>query len=128
MSVFQHGSSNPVISKNCLMGVCGYNCHSKGMVLTIQYPSEYRTSLVFKWLICVRLSNGPVFKCWSENWTECSLLVVQNVRYSNGPPSHVTTILIPDTHDFQFSDEFGILVFGIQMVTVYVTSLSIFKL
>ena len=38
----------------------------------------------------VRLSNGPVFKWWSENRTEKSLFIVLDVQYLNGPPSHVT--------------------------------------
>ena len=32
------------------------------------------------------LSNGPIFEWLSENWTEESLFMVQNVQYSNGPP------------------------------------------
>ena len=47
-------------------------------------------------------SDGP------ENQTENSLFMVQNVRYSNGRPSH-----------FRYSDQSGIQVFGIQMVTVF---------
>ena len=31
-----------------------------------------------------------VFRWWSENRTEKSLSLVQNVWYLNGPPSHVT--------------------------------------
>ena len=34
----------------------------------------------------------------------CKKPVVQNVRYSNGPPSRVTTIWIPDTHTVWYSD------------------------
>ena len=40
----------------------------------IQEPSENRASLVFKWQICVRLSNGLVFEWWSENLTEKACL------------------------------------------------------
>ena len=32
----------------------------------------------------------PVVKWWSENRTEESLLKIQNVKYSNGPLSHMT--------------------------------------
>ena len=38
----------------------------------------------------VQLSNGAVFEWWSENQTEKTLFMVQNVRYSNGPNSQVT--------------------------------------
>ena len=30
---------------------------------SLQWGSEYQTCLVFKWLIVVRLPNGPVFEC-----------------------------------------------------------------
>ena len=40
-------------------------------------------------MVCVGLSNGLVFKWWSVHRTEESLFMVQNVRYSNGLPSHV---------------------------------------
>ena len=36
------------------------------------------------------VDNGLVFEWWSENRTEKSLFVVENVQYSNGPLSHVT--------------------------------------
>ena len=36
----------------------------------IQQPSEYQTSLVFKWSKSVQLSNGLVFEWWSENGTK----------------------------------------------------------
>ena len=42
----------------------------------------------------------------------------QNVQYSNGPPSQVTTIWILDTHTVRYLDESCIQVFGIQMFTV----------
>ena len=36
------------------------------------------------------VAKWSVFKWWSENRTEKSLFMVQNVQYSTGPPSHVT--------------------------------------
>ena len=60
----------------------------------------------------------PVVKWWSENLTEKGLFMVQNVRYSNGPPSHVTLPFEYGTPILPYSDESGIQVFGIKMVTV----------
>ena len=45
--------------------------------------------------------------------------MVQNVWYSNGRPSHVTLPFQYRTHHVQYSDESGIQVSGIQIVTVY---------
>ena len=59
------------------------------------------------------LSNGLVFEWWSENQTE-KLFLVQNVLYSNGPPSHVT---LPCEYRTPILS--GIQVFGIQIVTVF---------
>ena len=56
-------------------------------VSTLQARSEYQTSLVFKRQIRVQLSNCRVIEWWSENRTEKSLIMIQNVRYSNCPPS-----------------------------------------
>ena len=42
------------------------------------------------WKLKIRLSNGRVLKWWSENQTEKSLIMIQNVCYSSGRPSHVT--------------------------------------
>ena len=41
--------------------------------------------------------SGIQMVVWKPTWWK-SLLMVQNVRYSNGLPSHVTTIWIVDTH------------------------------
>ena len=56
--------------------------------------------------------KGPSIEWWSEK----SLFMVQNVRYSNGPPSHLT--LPFEYQTCILSGESGIQVFGIQMVTV----------
>jgi hypothetical protein len=37
----------------------------------IQSPNEYRTSPVFRWLICVLKSNGLVFKCHLNTRQTC---------------------------------------------------------
>ena len=39
-----------------------------------QSPSEYQTSLVFRWLICVLKSNGPVFKWHLNTGQTCPVL------------------------------------------------------
>ena len=39
------------------------------------------------------MSNGLLFEWWSENRTEKSLFMVQNVQFANGPPSHMTHIV-----------------------------------
>ena len=44
----------------------------------IQYPSEYRTSLVFKWSKHVWLLNGPVFEWWSGNRIEMSVFIARS--------------------------------------------------
>ena len=54
---------------------------------------------------------------WKADWK--GLFMVQNVQYSNGPPSHMITIWILDTHTVWNSDESCIQVFSIQIVTVY---------
>ena len=51
----------------------------------------------------------PVFKWWPENQTEKSLCMVQNVQYSNGPPSHMTFPFEYRTH----------IMSGIQMDLVF---------
>ena len=43
-----------------------------------RYSNHLHTSLVFKWSICVWMSNGPVFEWWSEKWIDKSLFVVLN--------------------------------------------------
>ena len=89
------------------------------------WTSEQGTSLVFAWKICVRLSNGPVSKWWSETWTEKSLFIVQNVLYFNGQPSHMTLAF-----EYQTPKLSGIHMnlvlrcFGIHMVTVDVVGKS----
>ena len=65
----------------------------------------------------VKLS-GIQMVVWKLEWK--SLFMVQNKWYSNGPPSHVTTIWVPDTHIVRYSDESGFQVFGIQMVTILI--------
>ena len=60
---------------------------------------------------------------WKSDWK--SLLLVPNVRDLYGPPSHVTTIWIPDAQTVQYSDESGIQVFGIQMVAVILNTVEI---
>jgi hypothetical protein len=42
-----------------------------GLTLNNKSPSEYRTSLVFRWLICVLKLNGPVFKWHLNTWQTC---------------------------------------------------------
>ena len=51
----------------------------------------------------VQYSNGGL-----KTELKKSLFMVQNVRYSNGSPSHMTTIWIPDTYTVQYSDESGV--------------------
>ena len=63
--------------------------------------------LVFKWYICVRLSNGLVFKWWSENRTEKIMSLVQNVLQS-----HVIL-----TFEYRTPILSNIQVFDIHMVT-----------
>ena len=86
----------------------------------IRIPIEYnnQTSLVFKWWICVWLSNGLVFEWWSENWAEQSLFMVQNVRYSNCQPMWLYHLNTGHPYCPVFRDESGIQVFSIQMFTV----------
>ena len=50
-----------------------------------------RNKTIKRAIFIVRLSNGLIFKWWSKNWTENTMFMVQNVRYSNGQPSHVTS-------------------------------------
>jgi hypothetical protein len=66
-------------------------------------PSEYPTSLVFRWLICVLKSNGQVFKwsislaylLWSENRSGFWMVKKKMANF---------TIQKPDTNCVQFSD------------------------
>ena len=51
--------------------------------------------------------------------------MVQKVRCSNSPPSHVNTILIPDTHPVRYLDESGFKVFSIKMVTIFRSALPL---
>ena len=46
-------------------------------------------------LVVVKIMIGAQFSLFYVNFP---LFLVQNVRYLNGPPSHVTTNWIPDTH------------------------------
>ena len=61
----------------------------------------------------VRYSNGSVLKWWSEDQTEKGLFKVQNVWYSNGPPSRMN---LP--FEYRTPILSGIQVFSIQMVAV----------
>ena len=65
----------------------------------------------------VRYSNGGL-----KTGLKKSQLMVQNVRYSNSPPSHVT---LP--FEYRTPTQSGIQVFGIQMVTVHFAN-RLFKL
>ena len=85
----------------------------------VQLPSEYQTSLVFKWTKCVQLLNGLFFEWWSENWTKTVYFMVQNVRYLYGLPNHMIRLFGNRTKKGLKSQMFGYQVFGIQMVTVY---------
>jgi hypothetical protein len=40
-----------------------FNIHVK-IVFPVQWLSKYRTSLVFKWSICVLKWNGPILECY----------------------------------------------------------------
>ena len=70
----------------------------------------------------VQLSNGPVFK-WHLN-TGQKKSGIQMFMQPKQPyvvrslPFEYRTICIPDNHSVQYSDESGIRVSGIQMVTV----------
>ena len=68
------------------------------------------------------MPNGPVFKLWSENWTEKALILVKNVPSLNGQPSHVTLPFKYWTCSVRYSDESGIQVSGIQINLVFKVS------
>ena len=59
------------------------------------------------------MNIGLVFKWWFENWTEKSLFMVQNVRYLNGLPSHITLPFVYQT----------LLLSGIQVSLLFSCSL-----
>ena len=86
-------------------------------------PCVVLYSLVFKWLVYVRLSIGPVFE-WSENRTEKSLFMVQNVRYiwmvrQVTWPYHLNTGYPPILSGIQMNPVFRCSVFRWLLFLVY---------
>ena len=64
--------------------------------------------------LCSVVKWSAVLECGSENWTEKSLFMVQNVCYYNGPPSHVIL-----SFEYRTTILSCIQVLSSQMVTVF---------
>ena len=71
---------------------------------------------------------GPIFEWQSENWTINVSFMVENVRYSNGPPNQAIRPFENETKKYTKIWMFGFWFFGIQMVTVYYTTLVLIRL
>ena len=64
---------------------------------------------------------GPVIKWWSENQTENKPVYGPKcLVFKWSAKSGDFTIWILDTQEVRYLDEFGIKVFGIQMVTLHI--------